>query len=856
MDYLSFEVADSSISFAQDNDDDIGALGSILSWDDDEQGNDAVNGNVAAMSAALRDRDFGSSTSGSAPPETVQFFVGSNFQSSNGDATVRPSNQDTNLTLQLPLPTPISNFSQQEANANASSTSANAGTSQRGVNRCRQEQMSQIGPQSTHNLLAANFAQLLAQQAQAGGLLPQSSNPLPLPSNQPLTMPQSQSQQQKQQQSTDSQASQQQQQQANLLSSLLMQSNQAQQMPLMYTTDPGAFLQQLQFAQMQSMQAAQQQPQLHMQSQHQQSSQSQQQQVQQQLQQLMNIQEKQVHQQPRSIPEVTIAAGPAPKTTRPPAVPQVKMKSQPPQKKQKTNKSIQSPTQSSISTAVPSGIVASGIVSASDTDGEISRNKVSLKLASILDDIGDLSDGQDDSVGDKAKTNRDRNREHARNTRRRKKAYLEKLQTTVDDLCRERDTLMSERTGAANLLVEMHNTRTEVLMSFFSLRSTNEKRRSLWESILDESCFACVMPVTPYRSFPASEVQVSRCQRTILGIDAIMADTASLHVLFTSLVDRRRFPTAKISFRYTLVTEEAVVAGNQMMARWVMSTTNAVQYGARTEVAKQGMLCCKFNNAHKITGFELMFDVMAFMLQLKQAAGSDGFSVIPNTVQTCQRAFDKPMVMTLAEPPYTIMQVNQKWEEMTGYSAEEVVGKKSCLILQNADSSTSQLRDMMDEIRYKRPTAAYLINRKKSGELFRHFVLLFPLSTDSRITHYLALSSYVDAKAQSATEIASIDSSTVAQNATIAPSLPEETRTLGVTREQEVNSSSAFATQSFLRPAAFQGPSSNSAAVVTGERGQITLPSSLHGTQGGTSSLQMPPPSGRGSLQTKDSTRT
>lgn len=566
----------------------------------------------------------------------------------------------------------------------------------------------------------------------------------------------------------------------------------------------------------------------------------------------MNCQETQAQQLSRPTPQVTIAAGPAPKSTRPPTLPSGKTRSQPPQKKQKTNKSSQFPPQSNNSTAIPSGIVASGIVSASDTDGEMSRKKASLKIASLLDDSGELSDGQDISVGDKAQTNRDRNREHARNTRRRKKAYLEKLQTTVDDLCRERDTLMSERTGAANLLVEMHNTRTEVLMSFFSLRSTNEKRRTLWESILDESCFACVMPVTPYRSFPASEVQVSRCQRTILGIDSIMADTASLHVLFTSLVDRNRFPTAKIAFRYTLVTEEAVVAGNQMMARWVMSTTNAVQYGARMEVAKQGMLCCKFNNAHKITGFELMFDVMAFMLQLKQAAGSDGFSVIPNTVQTCQRAFDKPMVMTLAEPPYTIMQVNQKWEDMTGYSAEEVVGKQSCAILQNSESNTNQLHDMMDEIRFKRPTAAYLINTRKNGESFRHFVLLFPLSTDSRITHYLALSSYVGSKPKSTTEGASSDASAILHNSPILPAPPKERRLFGVAQEQDA-SYNGYTSQPFARPSPFQGSSTNLAAVVTGERGQITLPSSLHGAPGGISSLQMPPPSGRGTPQVNDS---
>ena len=35
----------------------------------------------------------------------------------------------------------------------------------------------------------------------------------------------------------------------------------------------------------------------------------------------------------------------------------------------------------------------------------------------------------------------------------------------------------------------------------------------------------------------------------ILGIDAMMADTASLHVLFSSLVDRSKYPDGKIEFR-------------------------------------------------------------------------------------------------------------------------------------------------------------------------------------------------------------------------------------------------------------------------------------------------------------------
>jgi PAS domain S-box-containing protein len=398
-------------------------------------------------------------------------------------------------------------------------------------------------------------------------------------------------------------------------------------------------------------------------------------------------------------------------------------------------------------TKLASSTAKAPLVSASDTDGEFSLQQLTQSKAvgrkapvsrkKIEIDLSDLTPEE------RAKSNRDRNREHARNTRLRKKAYLEKLKSTVDELCRERDTLVSERAGAANILVEMNNTRTEVLMSFFALRSANEKRRELWASILDESRFACVMPVTPYRSFPASEVQVSKCQRTILGIDGMMSDTSSLHVLLNSLVDRSRFPNAAIMFRYTLVTEEAVVAGNQMMARWVMTTLNATQCGARMEVAKQGMLCCKFNSAHKIIGLELMFDVMALMLQLKQAAGSDTFSVIPNTVQTCQRSFDKPMVMILAEEPYTIVQVNKLWEEMTGYKAEEVVGKASNRVLEGEQTDRNAVEVLMNEIRFKRPASAMILHYKKSGSRFRNFFLAYPLSTDSRITHFLIFTSHV-----------------------------------------------------------------------------------------------------------------
>ncbi len=360
------------------------------------------------------------------------------------------------------------------------------------------------------------------------------------------------------------------------------------------------------------------------------------------------------------------------------------------------------------------------------------------------DETQSNSDDKNMTEAERILANRLRNREHARNTRLRKKAYLENLKATLDELCRERDILVSERANAASMLLEMQRTRTDVLLSFFALRTENEKRRNLWSSILAES-FTCAMPVTPYRSFPSSEVQVYKCQRTVLGVDGIMADTASLHVALNCLVNRKKYPDAQVKFKYTIVAEESVVAGNQMMARWNMTTTNATKFGLQREIGKHsGMLCVRFSKAHKIVSMELMFDVMAFMIQLKQHAEYTDMAVVPNTVQTCKGPFNVPMVMTIAERPYTIVQVNRRWEEMTGWKAEEVVGKSSCAILQGEQTNPRELNKLMHAVRFKHPVFVTLTNHSKGNKhVFRHYMNVYPLSTDSKITHYVAFSLHV-----------------------------------------------------------------------------------------------------------------
>ncbi len=759
---------DEKIDTQDDDDDDIGALGSILSWDENEDGvvgGTPGNGSIQASElpdlvsfSHLKDKDGGLSY-------LQQPLVGNN------------GNHDD--TANLPLPTRI-NYqvaaAQSRASNPAAATLPNQDGKKEASSNASAQQQAQLQQQQQQIRLQQQQIQQQQQQIQQQqlqqqlGLQQQQRMQQHLVTGAP-TQPQGPQQALGSQQSSQTQQSQGVAQQAQVQqvpqqpaahatnlqggvlsllqqNALLAQQNamvmpgvpqptgqekpadqQQQPQTAPQFIDPNSILRRLQVAQLQQQFNAVQQAQAaHAQAQAQAALQQQQQQRIQYPGQVQMIPSAVT-----SVPIIATAAAVQPtlsatkKTVR-----GTSQRGPQTQTKEKSRKSL--------STKSP-------LVSASDTDGE-----VSLKHSSLLEKKTSGSRKKSEAIDmsnltpeERQKANRDRNREHARNTRLRKKAYLETLKSTVNDLCQERDTLVTERAGAATILVEMNNTRTEVLMSFFALRSANEKRRPLWASILDESSFTCVLPVTPYRSFPASEVQVSKCQRTILGIDGMMSDTASLHVLLNTLVDRARFPTAAIQFRYTLVTEEAVVAGNQMMARWVMQTLNATQCGARMEVSKQGMLCCKFNSAHKIVGLELMFDVMALMLQLKQAAGSDTFAVIPNTVQTCQRSFDTPMVMILADEPYTIVQVNKLWEDMAGYKAEEVVGRSSTRVLEGSLTDATAVEIFMDEIRFKRPTSAMILHYKKSGQRFKNFFTAYPLSTDSRITHYLMFTSHVGA---------------------------------------------------------------------------------------------------------------
>jgi hypothetical protein len=130
--------------------------------------------------------------------------------------------------------------------------------------------------------------------------------------------------------------------------------------------------------------------------------------------------------------------------------------------------------------------------------------------AQAVAECEEMDDGRKDrkdlTAAERAKQNRDRNREHARSTRLRKKAYVQKLKELVEGLHAERTEEVRQRRVAIQHLAEMQNVRRAVIRSFLQFHAGNERDKRKWTTLLEDDVWL-KQPVTPYRSFRRSEIE-------------------------------------------------------------------------------------------------------------------------------------------------------------------------------------------------------------------------------------------------------------------------------------------------------------------------------------------------------------
>lgn len=175
---------------------------------------------------------------------------------------------------------------------------------------------------------------------------------------------------------------------------------------------------------------------------------------------------------------------------------------------------------------------------------------------------------------ERARQNRDRNREHARNTRLRKKAYVDELKRTLTELVVQRDAADAEKRQAAQRELEQREVRFRVIEEFLKLRGRNEANVARWSAILEEG-FSLTLPVTDFRKMVRESVEGSTdFEQCLAGVSEVMADAANFSTFLQSL--SKSEAAGAVSFQYHCDRKKFFMDGCNAVMEWTATSVGAV----------------------------------------------------------------------------------------------------------------------------------------------------------------------------------------------------------------------------------------------------------------------------------------
>jgi len=231
------------------------------------------------------------------------------------------------------------------------------------------------------------------------------------------------------------------------------------------------------------------------------------------------------------------------------------------------------------------------------------------------------------SQEERAKQNRDRNREHARNTRLRKKAYVEELKRTLTEIVAQRDAAELEKRHNAQREREQREVRFRVMEEFLKLRGRNELNAARWVAILEDG-FTCTLPKTPYRQMVEGEktneqstnspVSISELEQVLRGASAAMEDSQYLSN-FLQLIGGGANPQHLVQVVFRCERSRFFMDGNVTFMDFTASTAGIVNKGVPNEIVFRGSMRASFSPAsNKLISVDIMFDTGAITTQLER----------------------------------------------------------------------------------------------------------------------------------------------------------------------------------------------------------------------------------------------
>ena len=115
-------------------------------------------------------------------------------------------------------------------------------------------------------------------------------------------------------------------------------------------------------------------------------------------------------------------------------------------------------------------------------------------------------------------------------------------------------------------------------------------------------------------------------------------------------------------------------------------------------------------------------------------------------------AFESQEGMFITDAHSVILRVNRAFTKITGYSAEEVIGKKPP-ILQSGRQNAAFYAAMWESINATGAWEGEIWNRRKTGEVYPEHLTITAVIVDSTVTHYVATLTDITLKKVSVDEI-------------------------------------------------------------------------------------------------------
>ena len=184
---------------------------------------------------------------------------------------------------------------------------------------------------------------------------------------------------------------------------------------------------------------------------------------------------------------------------------------------------------------------------------------------------------------EKAKACRERNREHARKTRLRKKAYVDELKKNLNDLIEERDTALALEEQKAKILEQNRDVRFQVMQDFLNLRGNNERSAARWSAILVPEEFSLKMPKTNFQAMVDSD-NTSCHHQVLTGVEDVMADASYFSSFLQTLGSETNEAASPVYFIYNCEEDSFLMDGTQAMINFEATTSGAIAQGAKSEL--------------------------------------------------------------------------------------------------------------------------------------------------------------------------------------------------------------------------------------------------------------------------------